>query len=142
MGIGAVNFELGNVFEGIGNLAKDIRTALTGREPIDANKAAEIAIKVQELENSVVLGQLKINEAEATNPSLFVSGWRPAAGWVCVSGLAYTFLLQPIMAWASDIYKCPVPPAIDMSMLFNLLVGMLGLAGVRAYEKVQKVAAK
>jgi hypothetical protein len=84
-----------------------------------------------------ITGQLKINEIEAASPSLFVSGWRPAVGWVCVAGLAYQFLIYPIaLSWLPGI------SSLDMGTLLTLLLGMLGIGGLRTAEKLQGVAAK
>ena len=98
---------------------------------------AQIAFAAQQ-----VVGQLDINKTEATNPSVFVSGWRPSVGWVCSAGLAYSFIGQPLLAWASSYYHIPSPPSLDMGTLFTVLGGMLGLGGLRTVEKVNGVAAK
>ena len=84
--------------------------------------------------------QTDVNAREAENPSLFVSGWRPAAGWVCVSGLFYSFLIRPALTWASLVYDKPIPPALDMETLLALLSGLLGLGYMRAREKLGGVA--
>jgi len=84
--------------------------------------------------------QTEINKVEAASSSVFVAGWRPAVGWVCVVGLAYTFLLQPLLSWLSSINGWAIPPALDMGDLLTLLGGMLGLGGLRTFEKVQRVA--
>ncbi len=91
-------------------------------------------------ELQLALGQQAINQAEAQNSSVFVAGWRPAVGWVCVIGLLYTFLLRPLMAWGSGIWVIPVPPPLDMGDLFTLLAGMLGLGTMRTFEKTKGVA--
>lgn len=85
----------------------------------------------------LALGQLEVNKAEAENPNPFVSGWRPAAGWVCVMGLAYTFLGRPLLAWLSPLAEIPVPPDIDTGELMTLLLGMLGLGSLRTYERLK-----
>jgi hypothetical protein len=132
--ITGVNIDVGSVLSGIGTLAKDIRAAITGESVIDANKKAEIEMKLLEIENAYLTAQTEINKAEAANPNLFVSGWRPAAGWVCVIGFGYTFLLYPFVVWWSRLKGWEVPPEIDAALLVNLLFGMLGLAGMRTYE--------
>ena len=129
---------IGSALNGIGSLAKDIRQAITGE--ISADKKAEIETKLLEIENQGLQAQIEVNKIEAASASVFVSGWRPACGWTCVSGLFYTFLLQPIVAWVALIFKYPVPPAIDTTLLIQLLFGMLGLAGLRAYEKKEGIA--
>lgn len=98
--------------------------------------------KELELEFANAQQQLAVNAEQAKNPSVFVSGGRPAAMWACVMGLVYTFLLQPLLAWASTMIGQPVPPPIDTSLLIQLLIGMLGLAGIRSFDKKNGTAAK
>lgn len=93
-------------------------------------------------DNGLQLAQIDVNKTEATNPKLFVSGWRPAVGWVCVLGLFYSFFAWAFLSWASAIWKFPPPPQLDMGTLITLLFGMLGLGGLRTYEKLNNVAAK
>lgn len=81
--------------------------------------------------------QAETNTAEASNPNVFVSGWRPAIGWIGAAGLAYHFILNPILVglgWTSL-------PALD-DMLFELIFAMLGMGGLRTYEKLKGVAAR
>ena len=87
----------------------------------------------------LALGQIEVNKVEAASPNLFVSGWRPGVGWTCVAGLAYSVLGQPFSAWVSLIRHIPVPPTDDTSTLITLLIGMLGLGGMRTVEKIQGV---
>ncbi|CAO3357706.1 3TM-type holin [Azospirillum melinis] len=85
--------------------------------------------------------QLGVNAAEVTNPSLFVSGWRPAVGWVCVGGLFVQTVGYPLMSWALSIWSPGTPmPQIDTDTLMGLLVPMLGLGAYRTFEKVKGVA--
>lgn len=92
-------------------------------------------------ETQLALGQLEVNKAEAASPSVLTSGWRPAVGWVCAAGLAYQFLLAPLMTWGSSLVgKAVVAPALDMSTLLTLLLGMLGLGGMRTIEKLNSKA--
>ena len=85
-------------------------------------------------------GQVEINKIEAASDSLFKSGWRPGAGWICVTGLGYTFLAQPLLVWMSSINGWPAPPPLDTADLFTLLMGLLGLGAYRTYEKRARVA--
>lgn len=137
MGLQLANIDIGGLFTGIGTLAKDIRAAITGKEPISADKAAELALKVQELEFSVTDAQTKVNMAEASNPNIFVSGWRPFIGWICGIALGYNYVFMPLFAyvakWASP--DAPPMPTLDSGELITLLFGMLGLAGMRTYER-------
>ena len=94
----------------------------------------------------VAKAQSAVNATEAQSASTFVAGWRPFVGWVCGVGCAYTFIGQPVIAWATGILgtalgvSFPVPPIPDSQVLFGLLTGMLGFAGLRTFEKTQGVA--
>ena len=90
----------------------------------------------------VVQGQLDINKVEAANPKLFVSGWRPALGWVCGAACAWNWIGLPVTKMALVIAGNPIDlqPA-DVSEMMPILLGMLGLGGLRSYEKVKGVAA-
>ncbi len=85
-------------------------------------------------------GQVEINKVEAASDSLFKSGWRPATGWVCVTGLSYQFLGHPLLTWLSSVYTQPPPPALDTADLITLLMGLLGLGAYRTFEKKAGVA--
>lgn len=92
---------------------------------------------------AIIQGQLKINEVEATNPSVFVSGARPFIMWVCGVGLAMQFLVSPLVTWgALALGKVLVLPPLDMGTLITLLGGLLGLGGMRTVEKLNGVARK
>jgi len=87
------------------------------------------------------LAQIEVNKAEASHKSLFVAGWRPFVGWVCAGALAYHFIFQPIMVFAISVYGVSITlPEFDMGSLMTILMGMLGLGGLRTLEKVQKVS--
>lgn len=85
----------------------------------------------------MALGQLEVNKIEAAAPDLFRGGWRPAVGWVCVIGLLYTYLGQPLLTWASGMWEVPAPPSLDLGDLLILLGGMLGLGGMRTMERLK-----
>lgn len=105
-------------------------------------RALELAQKgdlaALDAEMKLALGQIEVNKAEATT-DLFRGGWRPAVGWVCVVGLAYQFVLQPVLPWVVALFGAQVPPlpAIDNETLMVLLTGMLGLGGLRTIERVK-----
>jgi len=93
--------------------------------------------KQLEADMQLALAQTKINEVEAAAPDVFRGGWRPAAGWVCVAGLAYQFLFQPLAAWSGGIHGWAPPPVLDLGDLYGLLFGMLGLGAYRSFEKTK-----
>jgi hypothetical protein len=87
--------------------------------------------------------QAAINAQEAQSPTLFVSGWRPFIGWVCGLAFAYDFILQRLLAFLLAAVGHPVElPVFDTNSLVTVLMGMLGLGGLRTFEKVKGVAAK
>jgi hypothetical protein len=91
---------------------------------------------------ALVQGQLDVNQAEAASPNVFVSGWRPFIGWVCGAALVYHYIARPMLPWLLALIGSPVQPIppLDMGDLITILLGMLGLGGLRTYEKRQGVA--
>jgi len=75
--------------------------------------------------------QVDLNKVEAQHRSLFISGWRPAIGWICALGLFFTFIANPLLVWIFNVDG----PAVPTESLMELVLGMLGLAGLRTYEK-------
>jgi hypothetical protein len=123
---------LGSGTKGIGELAKDIREAIKGKE-LDPNKKLEIAGKLAEV-------QTKINEAEATHRTVFVAGWRPFIGWVCGLGLLYAVFIEPLLRFVFTVNGWTIEfPQIDTTITMQVLFGMLGLVGARSYEKKNKL---
>lgn len=106
----------------LGEFAKDMREAIKGKE-IDPDKMMEL-VKVQS----------EINKMEAQHRSIFVAGWRPFIGWICGVALLYNFIIRDVIAWASPNI---MPPAIQMDQLITILLGMLGLGGLRTFEKIK-----
>jgi hypothetical protein len=117
----------------------------------DADTAANAKLELMKLaqsgelaqlnaETGLALGQIEVNKIEAASSSIFVAGWRPGAGWVCVAGLAYSVLGQPVLAWLSAIQGWPLPPVVGNEVLMGLLTGLLGLGGYRTLEKAKGVA--
>lgn len=96
--------------------------------------------KQLEADLQLALAQTKINEVEAASPDLFRGGWRPAAGWVCVAGLGYQFLFQPLAAWSGGIHGWAPPPVLQLGDLYGLLFGMLGLGAYRSVERIRSKA--
>jgi hypothetical protein len=90
---------------------------------------------------SMVQGQLAVNQAEASNPSIFVSGWRPFIGWVCGGGCAWNWVGLPIAKFgiaAAGLPALQIAQA-DFTEMMPLLLGLLGLGGLRTYERVKGV---
>ena len=90
-----------------------------------------------------ITGQLDINKVEAASTSVFVSGWRPFVGWVCGFGLGYVAIVEPIARFIATVVGYTGNfPAIDTTITMQVLMGMLGLAGMRSYDKKNGVASK
>ena len=102
----------------IGGLGLEIRDIIKGKE-IDPQKLIEL--------------QAQINEQEAKHRTIFVAGWRPFIGWVCGFALAYNFVLRDLLVWYVGVESAP--PALQMEHLMTVLIGMLGLGGMRTFEK-------
>ena len=86
--------------------------------------------------NEVNLEQINTNKLEAQHRSVFVAGWRPWIGWVCGAGFAWAFVGQPISAWLLVVLGYDLSlPDIDTAPLLEMTFAMLGLAGLRTYEK-------
>lgn len=109
---------------------------------------AEAQFKLLELAQKSEIAQLEVNKAEASNPSLFVSGWRPAVGWTCVGALVLTFIIIPLVtsfvvyytAFTGEHVDLSGLPEIDMMTLMPILGSLLGIGGYRTYEKLKGVA--
>lgn len=90
--------------------------------------------------------QIEVNKEEAKSSSIWVAGWRPGVGWTCAAGLAWACIIQPfivsgLMIWAKwPHFEVKDLPSADMATLSPILIGMLGLGGLRTYEKINGVA--
>ena len=102
----------------IGGLALDIREAIKGKE-MDPQRLIEL--------------QAEINKVEAQNRSVFVAGWRPFIGWVCGVAFAFHYIVMPLLLAYTDMKLVE----FDTNSLFTVLMGMLGLGGLRTYEKLK-----
>jgi len=102
-----------------------------------ARLAHDIATMSEKHAQELAKGQLEINKAEASHKSIFVAGWRPFIGWTCGIALAWHFVLQPLIMFLSVLFGFTLPelPVFDMGSLMTVLMGMLGLGGLRTYEK-------
>lgn len=97
--------------------------------------ANEIAMTTATQAHEQVMGQININNTQAKHSSLFVAGARPSIMWICAFALAYNTIIHPIAGiWVEDI------PPVDGSLLYPVLMGLLGLSASRSFEKVKGVA--
>ena len=121
-------------------------TKLISEFVVDKDKAAEIAYRISTLAatqaHEQTLGQLEVNKAEAATGSLFVGGWRPAVGWCCVAAMAVNFIVTPLFGPLIEAYTVVKMVPLDMSEMMPILLGLLGLGGMRSFEKSQGVARK
>ncbi len=82
--------------------------------------------------------QVEVNKIEAGHRSIFVAGWRPFCGWVAAFGMAYAFIIYPTMVWSSAMWFPDFPPPrLETGELITVLMGMLGMGGLRSWDKKQ-----
>jgi len=134
--------------DGIGGMAKDLREAITGKSVLTSEDRIKLETLVHEMQvaaleadKAAMQGQIDLNKIDAQSTSLFKGGWRPATGWICVSGLGYQFLLNPLLPWIVALFGRTVAPLPDLDMvtLITLLGGLLGLGGFRTFEKIKGI---
>lgn len=107
------------------------------------NRAKEtFELEVLKLATSESATQAEVNAVEASNPSLFVSGWRPFCGWISALGFAWATLGQPIFSWIYVLATHQAAPviALPMDVLMTTLLGLLGLGSLRTIERLKGVA--
>jgi len=140
MGSGLFNLDFGSIISGVGNIVDDLHTS-------DEEKL-KAALQEKAMDVELVKGQLGINMAESTHRSLFVAGWRPAIGWCGAMAIGYKFIFYPLIAWVWVFlqgqgrapFDLSAPPSVDAGELYPIIMGMLGLGGMRSLEKIKKVA--
>lgn len=92
-------------------------------------------------DTDIAKAQIAVNQAEAANTSIFVAGWRPFIGWTCGAAFAYKFVLAPAVAFAMTAAGHPIElPVLDFTEMSTVLLGMLGIGGLRTLEKIKGVA--
>jgi len=115
-------------------------TGLISEFITDKDKAAELAYKVatraEENAHTIKLAQIDVNKTEAAHKSLFVAGWRPAAGWVCVTAMGNNYIVVPYV----DAFSGLTVPVLGLGELMPVLLGLLGLGAYRSFEKTKGVA--
>lgn len=119
----------GAVAEPVEAVGKVLKTVMgdKGEKMTHEEVMAKLAMQPQ-------LAQVELNKIEAGHRSLFVAGWRPAIGWVCALGLAYAFLIEPVLITFVDDAMLPSAP---VAVMMELVVAMLGLGALRTYEKIR-----
>lgn len=128
--------DIGGVIEAVGKVAGDLIT--TDKEKM------QLELENRKLDQALDLAQIEVNKVEAASSSLFTSGWRPYIGWGCGTAFLYSALFEPILRFVAQVvfdYKGPFP-TLDTNMTMQVLFGMLGMAGMRAWEKGKGVASK
>jgi len=131
---------ISSVVESVGKVIGDLHTSDKER--------MELELESKRIDQAVDLGQMEVNKVEAANQNLFVAGWRPAIGWIGAGAMFYQFLLYPLLVWAwvwlqAEGYvpkEVKPPPMLDTDALWVILSGMLGIAGMRSFEKSRGVA--
>tara|TARA_R100001440_G_scaffold818_11_gene2729 strand:+ start:15795 stop:16190 length:396 start_codon:yes stop_codon:yes gene_type:complete len=102
-----------------------------------AKLAHDLATMADKHAQQIALAQIEVNKAEAASGSLFKGGWRPAVGWVCAVAFAYHFIVKDLIIFGASFAGAELPelPEFDMGTLLTVLGGMLGIGGLRTYEK-------
>ena len=105
--------------------------------------AHEIATLAEKQAHEAAMAQVQANTEQAKHPSLFVAGARPAIMWICAAAMGYHFIVQPFLVFGLLVAGVVLPaslPELDMAQLMPVLLGILGLGGMRSYEKVKGIA--
>ena len=124
---------IGTIIESVGKVAGDLIT--TDKERM------QLELENRKLDQAIDLAQIEVNKVEAASSSLFTSGWRPYIGWGCGTSFLYSALFEPIMRFVAQVgfgYTGAFPQ-LDTGLTMQVLLGMLGLAGMRSYEKFKGV---
>ena len=102
-----------------------------------ARLAHEIATMAERHAQELAKGQIDINKEEAKSRNIFIAGWRPFVGWTCGLALFWHFLGLPVNLFITGWFNLQHPPLpeFDMNSLMTVLLGMLGLGGMRSFEK-------
>ena len=144
------------IFEGIAGLLKEgakladdfITTEeekfeqMLKKEQLNLEKE-KLKLEEKKLDNQIIELIHKTNIAEAKSKNLFIAGWRPFIGWVSGFAIAYFYILSPFLHSLFKAFNIEFPlPQLDIGVLFNLLIAMLGMAGLRTFEKVKGVSHK
>jgi hypothetical protein len=128
---------LGDLIHEVGETVRELIPDADKRMQVEV-QLAELADKAEARETELLQGQIETNKIEAGSGNLFVAGWRPFIGWTSGLALAYTWIVAPI---AKSLFQLTELPIIDPSQIYPIVFAMLGIAGMRTYEKKIGVAA-
>lgn len=108
---------------------------------VKAKLAHDLSTMAERHAQELAQGQIQANVEAAKHPSMFVAGARPAIMWICALGLLTQFFVMPIAEWATAIWSPGTElPALNTGELMTLTLSLLGLGGLRSYEKSQGIA--
>ena len=136
----------------IGDAIASVLGKVIDRAWPDPAQKAQAAIALAELQRAgefkaidaeleAMRQQTAVNQVEAAHVDRFVSGWRPAIGWICGAALAWHYVGRPVASWALLMSGGDTPiPEVELGDLLVILVGMLGLSGMRSYDKAKGTA--
>lgn len=103
--------------------------------------AHEISTMAEVQAHQQIMAQVEVNKVEAAHKSLYVAGWRPFIGWSCGIAMAFNYIGVPVIETGSVLYGTPLSiDPLDLEVMMPVLLGMLGLGGMRSYEKRNKVS--
>jgi hypothetical protein len=127
---------ISSIIDSVGKVAGDLIT--TDKEKM------QLEIENRKLDQAVDMAQIEVNKIEAASSSMFVAGWRPFIGWGCGSAFLYSAMFEPIARFVAQVgfnYSGAFPQ-LDTNLTMQVMLGMLGMAGMRSYEKTKGVASK
>lgn len=135
------------VTDAIGGILSPVKDII-GEVVVDPNKRDQINLQLQQLADQAdqrlsaeLVAQINVNNTEASNKSLFVAGWRPFIGWVGGAGVAWSFVVGPLASYVAHLCGSAAQlPTLDSTQLMTLVLAMLGIGGMRTYEKLNGVA--
>jgi hypothetical protein len=100
------------------------------------DEKAQAKIVLEKLQQHPAELQVELNKIEASQRSLFIAGWRPFIGWICGVGLSFAFVINPLIQW----FTGKPGPELPLTVIMNLVIALLGLGGLRTYEKVKGIS--
>jgi hypothetical protein len=132
---------IGLIVDTVGKIADDLIT--TEQEKLQMElESRKLDLEEKKIDQANNLAQVEVNKEEAKSSSLFVAGWRPSIGWVCGLALFYAAIFEPFARFVAKVMFSYAGefPVIDTDLTMQILFGLLGIAGMRTYEKTKGVA--